>query len=91
MKRERIKEAQARKNIYVDAHRIDCIYDIADKVFLQVKPHKSLIKFRKGYNLSPPFVGHFKVMQKKGPMAYRLALFSNSLRHMHDVFHASVL
>jgi hypothetical protein len=34
MKRERIKEAQARKNIYVDAHRIDCIYDIADKVFL---------------------------------------------------------
>jgi hypothetical protein len=91
MKRERIKEAQARKNIYVDAHRIDCIYDIADKVFLRVKSHKSLIKFGKGYNLSPLFVGHFKVMQKKGPMAYRLALFSNSLRHMHDVFHASVL
>jgi hypothetical protein len=31
-----------------------------------------------------------KVVEKKGPMAYRLAL-PDSLRCMHDVFHVSVL
>jgi hypothetical protein len=57
---------------------------------LQVKPHKSSIKFGKGDKLSPRFVGPFEIVERKGPMAYRLAL-PNSLRHMHDVFHVFVL
>jgi hypothetical protein len=55
-----------------------------------VKPHKSSIKFGKGVKLSPRFVGPFKFVEKKGPMAYRLALL-DSLRRMHDVFHVFVL
>jgi hypothetical protein len=55
-----------------------------------VKPHKSLIKFGKGAKIFPRFVGPFEVVEKKGPMAYRLA-FPDSLRHMYDVFHLSVL
>jgi hypothetical protein len=35
-------------------------------------------------------VGPFKVVEKKQPVAYRLA-FPDSLRCMHDVFHVSVL
>jgi hypothetical protein len=35
-------------------------------------------------------VGPFEIVERKGPMAYRLAL-SDSLRCMHDVFHVSVL
>jgi hypothetical protein len=57
---------------------------------LRVKPHKSSIKFGKGAKLSPRFVGPFKIVERKGPMAYRLAL-PDSLRRMHDVFHVSVL
>jgi hypothetical protein len=57
---------------------------------LRVKPHKISIKFGKGVKDSPRFVGPFKVVEKKGPMAYRLTL-SDSLRHMHDVFHVSFL
>jgi hypothetical protein len=57
---------------------------------LRVKPHKSSIKFGKDVKLSPRFVGPFKVVERKGPMAYRLA-FPDSLRHMHDVFHVSVI
>jgi hypothetical protein len=71
-------------------HRIDHSYEVGDKVFLWVKPHKSSIKFGKGAKLSPRFVGPFEVVEKKGPMAYRLAL-PDSLRRMHDVFHVSVL
>jgi hypothetical protein len=36
------------------------------------------------------FFGHLKVVEKKGHVAYRLSL-PNSLRHMHDVFHVSIL
>ena len=35
-------------------------------------------------------MGPFEVVERKGPVAYRLAL-PDSLRHMHDVFHVSVL
>ena len=52
--------------------------------------HKSSIKFGKGDKLSPRFLGPFKIVERKGPVAYRLAL-PNSLRRMHDVFHVSVL
>ena len=35
-------------------------------------------------------MGPFEIVERKGPMAYRLALL-DSLRRMHDVFHVSVL
>jgi hypothetical protein len=35
-------------------------------------------------------MGTFEIVERKGPMAYKLAL-PDSLRHMHDVFHVSVL
>jgi hypothetical protein len=57
---------------------------------LWVKLHKSLIKFGKGTKLSLRFEGPFDVVERKGPVASRLA-FPDSLRHMHDVFHVYVL
>jgi hypothetical protein len=54
-----------------------------------VKSQKSSIYFGND-KLSPKFVGPLEVVKKKGPMAYRLAL-PDSLRHMHDVFHVSIL
>jgi hypothetical protein len=71
-------------------HHVDHNYEVGDRFVLRVKPHKSSIEFGKGAKISPRFMGHFKVMEKKGPMAYRLA-FPDSLRHMHNVFHVSVL
>jgi hypothetical protein len=59
-------------------------------VFLQAKPHKSSIKFEKGAKLSPRFLGPFKVIEKKGHVAYQLTL-PDSLRCMHDLFHVLVL
>ena len=52
--------------------------------------HKSLIKFGIGAKISPRFVGHFYVVERKGPVSYRLALH-DSLRHMHGFFHVSIL
>jgi hypothetical protein len=88
--RHRIKEAQDRQKSYVDANRVDRSHEVDDRVLLQVKPHKSSIKFGKGSKLSRRFVGPFDIVERKGPMAYGLAL-PDSLRHMHDVLHVSVL
>jgi hypothetical protein len=86
---ERIREAQDQQKSYADAHRDDHSYEVGDRVFLRVKPLKSLIKFGKGAKLSPRFVGPLEIVERKGPVAYRLAL-PNSLRRMHDVFHVSI-
>ena len=88
--KQRIKEEQDRQKSYADAHRVDRSYEVGDRVFLRVKPHKSSIKFGKGAKLSLSFMEPFKIVERKGPMAYRLAL-PDSLRRMHDVFHVSVL
>jgi hypothetical protein len=71
-------------------HRIDISYEVGDRVFLQVKLHKSTINFGKGAKISPNFVGCFKVVGKKGNVAYQLA-FLDSLRRIHNVFHVSIL
>jgi hypothetical protein len=83
---KRIKEAHDRQKSYVNAHHVDRSYDVGNRFFLWVKPHTISIKFGKGVKLSPRLVGSFKIMEKNGPMAYRLAL-PDSLRCMHDVFH----
>jgi hypothetical protein len=88
--RQRIKEAQDRQKSYVDAHRVDHSYEVGDQVFLRVKPHKSSIKFGKGTKLSPRFVGPFEIVDKKGLVAYRLALL-DSLKRVHDFLHVSIL
>jgi hypothetical protein len=88
--RYRIKEAHDRHKIYADAHHIDRSYEAGYKDFLQVKPHKSSIKFGKGVELSPRYVGPFKVVEKEGHVSYRLALPDDS-KCMHNVFHVSLL
>jgi hypothetical protein len=88
--RQRIKEAQDRQKSYVNVHCVDCSYEVGNRVFLWVKPHKHLIKFGKGDKLSPKLVGPFNIVENKGPVAYRLALL-DYLSHMHDFFHVSAL
>jgi hypothetical protein len=79
-----------RQKGYVDAHRVNRSYEVGNPVFLRVKPHKILIKFAKGSKISPRFMGTFEIVERKGSVAYRLALL-DSLRCMHDVFHVSIL
>jgi hypothetical protein len=40
--------------------------------------------------LNPRFVGQFEILERVGPVAYRLAL-PPSLAGVHDVFHVSML
>ena len=48
------------------------------------------MRFGKNGKLSPRFIGSYEVMEKVGPMAYRLAS-PPELEKIHNVFHVSML
>ncbi|KAL0553613.1 hypothetical protein IC582_007513 [Cucumis melo] len=82
--------AQNRQKSYADVHRKDLEFDVGDMVFLKVAPMNGVLRFEKKGKLSPRFVGPFEVLERIGPVAYRLAL-PPSLSTVHDVFHVSML
>ena len=70
--------------------RKDIRYEIGKKVFLKVSPWKKVMRFGKKGKLSLRFIGPYEVIEKVGPVAYRLALPSD-LEKIHNVFHVSML
>ena len=74
MIRERLKVVADRQKSYVDLKRKDIQYEIGEKVFLKVSPWKKVMRFGRKGKLSLRFIGPYEVIEKVGPMAYRLAL-----------------
>ena len=90
MIRERLKVATDRHKSYADVKRKDIRYEIDEKVFLKVSHWKKVMRFGKKGKLSPRFIGSYEVIEKVGPVAYRLAL-PPDLEKIHNVFHVSML
>ena len=90
MIRERLKVANDRQKSYADMKRKDIRYEIGEKVFLKVSPWKKVMRFGKKGKLSPRFIEPYEVIEKVGPVAYRLAL-PPELEKIHSVFHVSML
>ena len=88
--RERLKVAVDKQKSYADLKRKDIQYEIGEKVFLKVSPWKIVMGFRRKGKLSPRFIGSYEVIEKVGPVAYRLAL-SPELEKIDNVFHVSML
>ena len=53
-------------------------------------PKRGVVRFGKRGKLSPRFIGPFKILERVGTVAYRLAL-SPSMAGVHEVFHVSML
>ena len=70
--------------------RKDIEFEVGDKVFLKISPWKGIVRFGKRGKLSPRFIGPYEVIERIGPVAYRLAL-PPELSQVHDVFHVSML
>ena len=90
MIRERLKVANDKKKSYADMKRKDILYEIREKVFLKVSPWMKVMRFGKKGKLNPRFIGPYEVIEKVGPVAYRLAL-PPDLEKIHNVFHVSML
>lgn len=63
---------------------------MGDKVFLKVSPWKNVLRFGKKGKLSPRFIGPYEILERVGPVAYKLAL-PPELDKIHNVFHVSML
>ncbi|KAL0537580.1 hypothetical protein IC582_026561 [Cucumis melo] len=88
--RSRMLTAQSRQKSYADVRRKDLEFEVGDKVFLKVAPMRGVLRFERRGKLSPRFVGPFEILERIGPVAYRLVL-PPSLSTVHDVFHVSML
>ena len=90
MIRERLKVANDRHKSYADMKRKDIRYEIDETVFLKLSPWKKVMRLGKNGKLSPRFISPYEVIEKVGPMAYRLAL-PPDLEKICNVFHVSML
>ena len=82
--------ATDRQKSYTDIRREDIRYEIDEKVFLKVSPWKKVMRFGENGKLSPRFIGSYEVIEKVGPVAYKLAL-PPKLEKIHNIFHVSML
>jgi hypothetical protein len=68
----------------------DLSFKIGDFVYLKVSPMRGTRRFKVKEKLAPRFVGLFKIISRKGEVAYQLEL-PPQLSDVHDVFHVSQL
>ncbi|GJZ80914.1 hypothetical protein Tco_0645908 [Tanacetum coccineum] len=66
------------------------ISQIKDRLKAARDRQKSVVRFGKKGKLAPRFVGPFEIVEKVGPVAYRLDL-PKELNGVHDTFHVSNL
>ncbi|GJW96969.1 reverse transcriptase domain-containing protein [Tanacetum coccineum] len=88
--KDRLKAASDRQKRYTDKRRKPLEFSVGDYVLLKVSPWKGVVRFRKKGKLAPRFVGPFEIIEKIGPVAYRLDL-PGELNCVHDTFHMSNL
>ncbi|GKF97498.1 hypothetical protein Tco_0293319, partial [Tanacetum coccineum] len=61
-------------------------FEVGDQVLLKVSLWKGVMRFRKKGKLSPRYVRPFEILERIGPVAYRLRL-SEEMIGVHDTFH----
>ncbi|KAJ9544641.1 LOW QUALITY PROTEIN: hypothetical protein OSB04_024348 [Centaurea solstitialis] len=88
--RDRLKAARDRQKSYADNRRKPLEFQVGDRVLLKVSPWKGLVRFRKRGKLSPRYVGPFEIIERVGPVAYKLRL-PEEMSEIHNTVHVSNL
>jgi hypothetical protein len=81
---------QSRQKSYANQRRRELSFEVGDFVYLMVSPMRGLRRFKVRDKLTPRFIGPFKILEKRGEVAYQLEL-PPQLSEVHDVFHVSQL
>nr|GEX72301.1 putative reverse transcriptase domain-containing protein [Tanacetum cinerariifolium] len=88
--KNRLLTARSRQKSYADVRHRPLEFNVGDKVMLKVSPWKGVIHFGKHRKLSPRFIEPFKILERVGPVAYKLEL-PRVLQGIHNTFHVSNL
>ncbi|GKC65082.1 putative reverse transcriptase domain, ribonuclease H-like domain, aspartic peptidase domain protein [Tanacetum coccineum] len=88
--KNRLLAARSRQKSYADVRRKLMEFSVGDMVMLKVSSWKGVIHFGKRGKLSLRYIGPFKIIERIGPVAYKLELLEK-LRGIHNTFHVSNL
>ena len=66
------------------------VFKVGDHVYLKVSPWKGVQRFGIKGKLAPRYIGPYPIVERCGPVAYRLDLPAN-LSAVHNIFHVSQL
>ncbi|GKE12675.1 putative reverse transcriptase domain-containing protein [Tanacetum coccineum] len=84
--KEKFKAARDRQKNYANNRRKPLEFKVGDRVMLKVSPWKGVIRFGKKGKLALRYVGPFEILERIGPVAYRLRL-PEELSGLHATFH----
>jgi hypothetical protein len=81
---------QSRQKSYANHRRRELSFKVRDFVYLKVSLMRGLRHFKVRGKLAPRFIGPFRILEKRGEVAYQLELLPQ-LSDVHDVFQVSHL
>ncbi|GJV05365.1 putative reverse transcriptase domain-containing protein [Tanacetum coccineum] len=87
---QRLQAARDWQRSYANVRRKPLEFQVGDRVMLKVSPRKGVIHFGKRGKLNPRYIGPFKILERIGPVAYKLEL-PEELSNVHSTFHISNL
>jgi hypothetical protein len=74
MVHESLKGAQSRQKSYADKRRRYLSFKVGDFAYLKVSPIRGTRRFKVKGKLTPRYVGPFKIVDRRGEVAYQLEL-----------------
>ncbi|GJZ53937.1 hypothetical protein Tco_0608822 [Tanacetum coccineum] len=83
--KEKLQPARDRQKSYADSGRKMTEYEVGENVLLKVSPWKGVMRFGKKGKLAPRYVRPFKILERIGPVAYRLRLPEELIGTLHFV------
>jgi hypothetical protein len=87
--KQNLKATHDRHKFYADKNKTVREFEVGEHLLLKLKPKKISLKLGSCTKLAARFCGPFEILDRKGPVAYMLALPTSM--NVHNVFHVSLL